>query len=769
MAAAVLVVAPFALGSAPRWAACLSSALAVAAAIPYARSSRASIAFSPLLLFLLLAVGLTTLQLLPLPAGLVEIVSPERYALAADNAKAWGESAPSFIALSYDSPATLLELAKLCAYAAFAYTCVRIAASSRGRVWLCTTVALVAVALSLTALVHIAADAKSLFGIYHPYAPKARSMTPFLNPSHLAGFLAFATPLALGLAIASSKARRIAWAAAAALCAGTALFAQSRAGAIALVFGIALTSGMLLVQRRRGAQPAGREKTVASAIPAGIVALCLLVLLGAFTAGDVLDKLGQTSATRELEHGKFTAWQASATLIYEHPWTGTGRGAFEYAFTRVSPLREVTFSDLENEYLQAVVDWGIPAAAGLAIALILVAVTAAQRWRAGPLEAAALGGLSALALHNAADFNLELPGVALPAIAVLAVVAPLRASRRVASQRKLPPRIKHTLSLAAAGLICIAAMTPWGRTARADSERLQAQLDQKTSPASDLVDEAHAMMRRHPSDYVTAGLAARALMAARDRRAPAVMNRALAMNPRHDGLHHLAAQLLVEWKQKQQALVEYALTLHLTSNPKPILEELLRVYDGDPRVVRGLPLDPDRAPGLANATRLLGQGKIALAYLDAVIQLYPDDRRLLIAGAKLALLQRDVQRAVTWSTRAHALRADLGSALVLGRALRAAGKREEAETLLVEASGDDRFVGDKHSKIQVLDELADIQIELGKYHSAHKTASDVLALAGSDPDLRAAAHRKLSKIEEKLGNANQATWERGRADELLSQ
>ena len=101
-----------------------------------------------------------------------------------------------------------------------------------------------------------------------------------------------------------------------------------------------------------------------------------------------------------------------------------GRGAFEVAYTRVNATSTLTFSHLENEYLQAVVDWGIPGAAFLALAMGLLILSAIRRWQAGPLEAGALGGLAALALQNVADFNLEFPGVALPALALIATLLP---------------------------------------------------------------------------------------------------------------------------------------------------------------------------------------------------------------------------------------------------------------------------------------------------------------------------------------------------------
>ena len=71
-------------------------------------------------------------------------------------------------------------------------------------------------------------------------------------------------------------------------------------------------------------------------------------------------------------------------LIHESPWAGIGRGAFEPVFTRVHPASAfATFSHVENEYVQAVVDWGVPgtiALAGILAVVPPVRDTAMARW-----------------------------------------------------------------------------------------------------------------------------------------------------------------------------------------------------------------------------------------------------------------------------------------------------------------------------------------------------------------------------------------------------
>src|SRR5262249_26096099 len=130
--------------------------------------------------------------------------------------------------------------------------------------------------------------------------------------------------------------------------------------------------------------------------------------------------LTEVSAPRS----KYAAWRSSATLIDDAPWVGVGRGAFEPAFTRVHPASAfATYAGLENEYLQAVVDWGVPGALLLALGLVWLAVMALRRWRHGPLAAGALGAFAVVALQSNVDFGVEFFGVAAPITAVVATLA----------------------------------------------------------------------------------------------------------------------------------------------------------------------------------------------------------------------------------------------------------------------------------------------------------------------------------------------------------
>lgn len=767
LAATTLGVALAVLGSAPRWATCVTAGLCLATALPLVLSRRAAAQVSPLIWLLGLAAGLTALQLVPLPAALAELVAPARLALVADNAAALGKEPPGWIALSYDPPATLVELARLVAYVAFAFVCTRLAASSDARRWLAHMVVIAGAAMAVIALGHHVLGMDSLFGIYQPREAASPYMAPLLNENHLAGFLAFTVPLALVLALLAQGGLRVAWLTAALLCAGTTLLTLSRGGALALAAGVVATGVLLLVERRSQAE---KRRTRSQArlsvlIPAGVVVACAVVLLATFTAGGVREELAETSAD-ELhdEDSKFGVWRATTHLVADNLWAGVGRGGFEPAFTRVHHSGVKTYSHVENEYLQALVDWGVPGTAALVLVLVWTVILAVRRWDRGPLEIGALSALLAIALHNTVDFNLEMPGVALAAIAVLAILLPV-SPRRVPGERRRFHALARGAALALGTAVIAAAASPLGRTAHADGDALAALLRTPDSPPERRIRMGEELLARHPSDYLIAGLTAEAYFHDRDPRAVELMNRALALNPKHPGLHVLAAKMLIAGGRSEQALVEFSLALRYTLEPERILAELIRWFPEPARAARGIPTAAERVPVMTNRLVTMGRSDVALAYARRAAEDNPDTDEILELVSRLALSQGDKALALEAGQRAYADRASAANALALGRALRAADKLAEAASVAEKALESRLAQGESWHVIRLHELLADVRLAQEKYHEARETLRQAIALARGDHRALAGLYRRLASAEEALGHTLQAREARKLAEE----
>ena len=777
------------LGGAPRWAACLTAGLGLGCALPYALSRRRAPAVgwrprAPLLALLSLAALATALQLVPMPAALVAGLAPMRHALALDTALALRASAPGWLALSYDAPATLLALATLLGLFGLAYAATRVAVESRGRLWLVRIVAAAGVAMAGCGLLHRALGLEALFGLYQPVYATPAYPAPLLNDNHLAGFLSLTAPLALVLAVASAGVARLAWVAGLTTIVATNLLVASRGGAISLAAGLAVAVAVLVAQRR--SRP-GVRVARAVLIPVAIVVGCGVVLVSVLVTDRVRDELARTSmAELDDPHSKFGVWRASVVLASDNLWTGVGRGAFEPAFTRLHESGTKTYSHVENQYLQAAVDWGVPVALGLLALALWLARASLRRWNDGPIEAGALAALVTLAVHAIADFHLELPGVAMAAVAVLAVLVPASPASAPGSarhaRRRLRPWMWRVPALAAGAAVVALAASPAGQTARQGQAALEAALASAAAhdargdepgavrEGARAVALGRALVAGHPSDYLLAGLLARAYFRQRDPEAVRWINRAMVLNPKHPDLRVLAARMLLAAGRKRQALVEYALALRYTLAPRAILADLVQRFPDPAQAAAGLPAQRERLPVLASWLRAMGRADVALAHARRVYRDHADDFEVQRIVSELAWLERDLALAVAAGRPAYAHSRHLAQAIVLGQALRDTGHTDEASSVLTDALELGRYdapwqIAQAHAV------LSDVQAARGDDMAARGSMRTAIRLTTGDTDaaVRAQLHRRLARIEERLGNTAGAAESRAKAEALESE
>lgn len=760
------------LGSAPRWAACVAAFAAAACALPLLTSRRAGSYRSPLLWLLAFASLFTALQLVPWPAALVEMLAPARHALELDNATAMGTRPAAFLPFTYDLSATWLELAKLLGYLVFALACTGLASSAAGRAWIARTVVGVAVATALCALAHHILGLRSLFMLYTPEARPSSFVAPLLNENHLSGFLAMATPLAIGLAMANPGARRLGWGLGALLCGAVALLVQSRTGAIALVVGVVLLGALSL--RRRQLEQRGRIQDrsrlqLAKVVPAGIVVSCVVVLLATFAASGVRDELAATTADEmRLSESKVGVWRASAELARDNTWTGIGRGAFEFAFTRVHHSGLKTHSHVENEYLQALLDWGLPATAVLALFWLWLGMAMVRNWRRSPIEVGALAALCTLALHSGADFAAELPGVAFSAIAVASVLLSTRLDKVPKSRVRVLAAGRLSLITAAIAVTAVAA-SPIADSARSESLALS-----DLMAATDISDErviaaGKQAFIRHPSDYLAAAQLAQAYFyRARDPRAIALMNRALALNPKHPGLHVFTAKMLRAGQRDEQALIEFALALRYTLEPEAVLRELMRAFPEASDAARGIPVGRERAPIMANRLTTMERADVGLAYLVRATEELPSEYDIANLVTEMALGQGALDTALAHGERAYRERGWLRDALWYGRALQRAGRLSEAVVVAETAIGTGEAQG-LAVDLAIYEVYADGLVRTGQAGKARTAIRTAIDLAVGDARALTRLYNLLARAEQALGHPREAQDARRRSHEYASQ
>jgi O-antigen ligase len=610
---AVLVV-----GGVLRWTQALVAVFAAVAVASLMPSRRSFARVSPLVAMLGLAAGLCAIQLVPLPHALLEILNPTSAALRADGAALVGSDSSS--TLTNDVPATLSALVFFLTLLGIAITCLRYATTERGRYRILASVTLLCGLTATLVGIHALLGLDSWFGLYKPTYVTPVLLGPLLNVNSLACLMGVGAMTGIGLA--SYRAQRgwvrVLWLAIVAACGAITVSTISRGATLAFAAGAFVTLGVIVAQRiaPNDGNKKRRSRFLTTALPIGVVAGCMVLLVIWMNAGNVERQLSQLSFDElHYSRSKFAAWSSSMHLVEESPWLGTGRGAFEPTFTRVHPASGIaTYSHLENEYLQAVVDWGVLGAVALGVLALWFSLVALRRWREGPLTAGALGAIAVVAIQSNVDFGVELLGLAVPITAIAATLAyvPLRESRRPALGKSL--RGVHAGALLAGALLLLSSHT----TGLDEDHRTVAS---HPTPAN-----IAASLRRHPLDYYSYAVLADRMDKRDNARAVRVLNHAMRLHPTHPDLHRLAARMLLREGFTDQATIEYAAALRATMQPRRLVVEILEKFPKE-KAATAIPVDFPDVVLMVQTIVDLGHTDVAVAWLERVLQQHPSNAR----------------------------------------------------------------------------------------------------------------------------------------------
>ena len=400
-------------------------------------------------------------QLIPLPRGIIRVVSPStvmwREAMLPELGELLpGETAsaarPTSYPISLDPPSTRLFAARM-----FALLAVYLAArnwladreSFRRLAWaaLVTGVALAALALG-----QFFSSPPSV--IYWTVPTTGTVFGPFVCRNHYPDFIALCAGLAIGLmvtkrpppahgadsetapgsfwdeftAMLTAPLQLLQQPAVLAASAGVGMmlvsipFSLSRGGMLGF---LAATLGVFVLARwrRKNAASSGNRTAVTAATA---VALCVVACFGWAPIERRFDEIGSGRTVDD----RTVLWNASFRQLPGFWFAGAGNGSH----LRIEPLgREDTdraantpVGHAHNEYVEAAIEGGL-VRLGLTFALPgMVLLSLARGFRrlqsrtAGPLILGALFGLAVVAAHAATDFALHIPAVSLLAMIVTA-------------------------------------------------------------------------------------------------------------------------------------------------------------------------------------------------------------------------------------------------------------------------------------------------------------------------------------------------------------
>jgi len=399
--------------------------------------------------------GLIVFQVLPLPAGLVKLLSPASFAF--HRAYAPGAAEASFLTISLAPAATMWKGLTLLSLVLAGFLLIRV----MDRFFKMER--LVAVLVGLGAF-------QALYGLFELSREQPRilfykkminldSVTgTFVNRNHLAGYLEMIIPLALGFLIARmgffslrtrgsrgelgeilSHFSRRSFAVNILLIAATVVMAvavvksQSRAGVFLVIFTFMLFLEMSLFHLTY----AGEGRRLARNLINAVFLVILIFSLAAGTAA-VMNRFAADDTI--FRGGRTVFWENITPIVGDFPVFGTGLGTFVHVYPSYDRTGgEMLLTHAHNDYLELMSETGLLGFFLLAGAVAWILVQSFRVWgtrRNLEIKGLAMGGLVScvvMLVHSFTDFNLHIPSNSLLFAVILALTVKLVHHRRAAS------------------------------------------------------------------------------------------------------------------------------------------------------------------------------------------------------------------------------------------------------------------------------------------------------------------------------------------------
>ena len=451
-----------ALGATRPWAYLpLLAGMAIYGAVAFLKREEPGLIAQGLCFSLATLCGAVFLQLIPLPADLINVISPAMAPLAVFRGAAstaaghatldrWALSRP----LSIDPSATALGLACVMALSLFFVGTVRTMGPDGAR-----RLAVGLIGLGTIVAVLGIAEASGLWGgIYAaaglPLPPDSKPFGPFSSKNHYAGWMLMTLALTMGYLCAalehtgllSHAGRRRSFRGSrrmgtgrmlAVQCAATAMAValvqtRSRGGILCLATAIVTLGGFLM---RRCASTRARM-LVASP-------LVLLLLTGIVVTGAQPIVSRFAAGSWSTAHGRLPIWRQAMAIAQDFPITGSGFNTYQTIVPfYTTPEVDEPYEGAHNDFLQLAAEGGLLLELPVLATIGFFIWEARQRFRESSndtvtewLRIGAVGGLSLMAVQETVDFSLQVPGnaalfVVLAAIAVHRAPTDSRGRRR---------------------------------------------------------------------------------------------------------------------------------------------------------------------------------------------------------------------------------------------------------------------------------------------------------------------------------------------------
>ena len=319
-----------------------------------------------------------------------------------------------------------LELLRILVYFAFWLMISTVITASRATpVWL-TVWSVLAALLSGYAIYQFFTSSPAVLHFVKPLGYARRGSGTFINPNHLAAYLAMLLPFFLAFTLSGKfgVAVRICLGYVAALSIMGIFVTFSRAGWAAAALGVICFLLFLAWSRSIW------KKTALL----GVGILLLAAVISHYTP-QYRKRFETPIATSTTGDIRMLVWADAKRMWQDHFWFGTGPGHFDIRYGGYrSPhwMVQRRPAYVHNDYLNLLTDWGLVGASLTLLAILVFFIDAIRKWTKGmsrkasrsavPIIAGGLFGAFALFLHSVFEFNLHIPALVLTLVALAALV-----------------------------------------------------------------------------------------------------------------------------------------------------------------------------------------------------------------------------------------------------------------------------------------------------------------------------------------------------------
>ncbi len=412
------------------WTFCLA-AIGLLALVYFVLTPRSELAppLAPALKWLiLLFLGYVAFQLLPLPLGLIRIISPNRAELL--DALYHVVPGSGFAPLSIVPAQTLSHLLRISAYTLVFLLVREVSWRLPGSHW------------TLAMPLLILATFEGLLGVLQFVSSLGESAHgTYYNRNHYAGFLEMILPFAILYPLVFLR--------------QSGRFREIGMGARLKVTGVMIAAGLIFLGILCSLSRMGFTASVCSilAMAAGasykagfftrkralafaFITVTILAGLLFFAPEALVNRFSQVQSDEQGAFNRTTLWHQTLPLIAAYPLFGCGFGGFESAFIKFKSFAPLNTADFaHNDYLQILAELGV---IGFTIGFsLLVYVLVNAIWSSSRasqsedrfLALACTGAITAILVHSIADFNLYIPANAM-LLAWIAGIATALSHRR---------------------------------------------------------------------------------------------------------------------------------------------------------------------------------------------------------------------------------------------------------------------------------------------------------------------------------------------------